>query len=90
MVKKLLASVEDVGSIPGSRSPGGENGNPLQYSCLKKSIDSGAYWAAFHGVAFPSAGDLFDPGIKPASLVLQADSLPTELSGTSASIIQST
>ena len=26
----------DVGSFPGSRiSPGGENGNPLQYSCRK-------------------------------------------------------
>ena len=29
---------EDVGSIPGlGRSPAGGNGNPLQYSCLKKS-----------------------------------------------------
>ena len=28
----------DVGSIPGlGRSPGGGDGNPLQYSCLKKS-----------------------------------------------------
>ena len=28
----------NVGLIPGSgRSPGGGNGNPLQYSCLKKS-----------------------------------------------------
>ena len=27
--------IRDVGSIPGSgRSPGGENGNPFQYSCL--------------------------------------------------------
>ena len=52
MVKKLLANVEDVDSIPGlSRSPGGENGNPLQYFCLKNSMDRGAYWAAFHGVA---------------------------------------
>ena len=52
VVKKLLANVEDVDSIPGlSRSPGGENGNPLQYFCLKNSMDRGAYWAAFHGVA---------------------------------------
>ena len=30
----------DVGSIPGSgRAPGGGNGNPLQYSCLRNSID---------------------------------------------------
>ena len=30
----------DVGSIPGlGRSPGGENGNPLQYSCLENPMD---------------------------------------------------
>ena len=30
----------DVGSIPGSgRSPGGRNGNPLQYACLENSMD---------------------------------------------------
>ena len=32
-------------------------------------------------VALPSPGDLPDPGIKPGSPALQADSLPTELSG---------
>ena len=32
-----------------------------------------------HGLPFPSPGDLSDPGIKPGSPVLQADSLPTEL-----------
>ena len=32
------AGEADLGSIPGSgRSPGVENGNPLQYSCLVKS-----------------------------------------------------
>ena len=32
--------IRDVGSIPGSgRSPGVGNGNPLQYSCLKNSMD---------------------------------------------------
>ena len=39
MVKNLLTSAgetRDLGSIPGSRrSPGGGNGNPLQYSCLE-------------------------------------------------------
>ena len=39
MVKNLPANAGDtgdVGSIPGSgRSPEGENGNPLQYSCLE-------------------------------------------------------
>ena len=30
--------VGDLGSIPGlQRSPGGEHGNPLQYSCLENS-----------------------------------------------------
>ena len=40
VVKNLLAMQEkgDAGLIPGSgRSPGGGNGNTLQYSCLKKS-----------------------------------------------------
>ena len=33
----------DEGSIPRSRrSPGGENGNPLQYPCLENSMDRGA------------------------------------------------
>ena len=33
------------------------------------------YWS---GLPFPSPGDLPDPGIKPRSLALQADSLPGE------------
>ena len=41
----------DVGLIPGlGRSPGKENGNPLQYSCLENSTDIGAWWAAVHEV----------------------------------------
>ena len=41
----------DSGSIPGlGRSPGGGNGNPLQYSCLKNPMDRGAWWATIHGV----------------------------------------
>ena len=41
----------DVGLIPGlGRSPGGGNGKPLQYSCLKNSMDRGAWWATVHGV----------------------------------------
>ena len=36
----------DAGLIPGSwRSPGRGHGNPLQYSCLKNSMDRGAWWA---------------------------------------------
>ena len=38
-------------SIPWSgRSPGGGNGNPLQYSCLGNPLDRGAWWAIVHGV----------------------------------------
>ena len=41
-----------MGSIPESRwSPGGECGNPLQYSCLENPMDRGACWATVHGVA---------------------------------------
>ena len=36
------------------------------------------YWS---GLPFPSPGDLPDPGIKPGSSALQADSLLTELQG---------
>ena len=43
VVKSRPASTEaarEEGSIPGSgRSPGGGNGNPLQYSCLESSVD---------------------------------------------------
>ena len=37
----------DVGLIPGwGRSPGGGNGNPLQYSCLKNPMErEEAWWA---------------------------------------------
>ena len=41
-----------MGSIPGlGRSPGGGNGNPLQYSCLEKSMGRGAWQASVHRVA---------------------------------------
>ena len=43
---------EDLGLIPGSgRSPGEENGNPLQYSCLENPMDRGTWRATVHGVA---------------------------------------
>ena len=38
-------------SISGlGRSPGEENGNPLQYSCLENSMDRGAWQTIVHGV----------------------------------------
>ena len=43
VVKNLPASAGDTGSIPGlGRSPGGENGNPLLYSCQENPMDGGA------------------------------------------------
>ena len=56
MVKNLPANARDTGDmglIPGlERSPGGgENGKPLQYSCLGNPRDRGAWRATVHGVA---------------------------------------
>ena len=43
--------LETWGLIPGlGKSPGEENGNPLQYSCLENSMDGEAWWATVHGV----------------------------------------
>ena len=43
--------IRDVGFIPGSgRAPGGEHGNPLQYSCLENAMDRGAWQATVLGV----------------------------------------
>ena len=44
--------VRGAGLIAGlERSPGGGNGNPLQYSGLENPLDRGAWWATVHGVA---------------------------------------
>ena len=54
MVKNLPAKARDIrvtGSIPGSgRSPGGGNGNPLQYFCPENPMDRGAWQATILGV----------------------------------------
>ena len=54
MVRNPPANAGDIkytGSIPGSgRSPGRENGNPLQYSCLENSMDRGNWWATVYRV----------------------------------------
>ena len=52
VVKNLLANAGDTGLTPGwGRSPGEENGHPLQYSCLGNPMDRGAWHATIHGVA---------------------------------------
>ena len=43
--------IRDVGLIPGlGRSPGGEHGNPLQYSCPENPMDRDTWRAKVHGV----------------------------------------
>ena len=50
--KESTCNAGDGVSTPGSgRSPGGGNGSPLQYSCLKNPMDSGAWRAIAQRVA---------------------------------------
>ena len=55
MLKNLPANAGDIrdrGSIPRSgRSPGGRNGNPLQYSFLGNPMDRVAWQATVHRTA---------------------------------------
>ena len=50
--KEPAYNTEGPGSIPelGS-SPGEQNGNPLQYSCLGNPRNGRAWWATVHGVS---------------------------------------
>ena len=54
VAKNWLAKAGDAGDtgliLRSGRSPGGENGNPLRYSCLGNPIDRGAGQASVHGV----------------------------------------
>ena len=54
MVKNAPANagdIRDAGLIPGlGRSPGGVQGNPLQYSCLENPHGQGAWWATAPGI----------------------------------------
>ena len=46
-----VGGIGDTGSIPGmGRSPGRGNGNPLQYSCLRNSMDRGTWRAVVQRV----------------------------------------
>ena len=55
VVKNLPANagdVRDAGSIPAlGRSPGGEYGTPLHYSCLENPMDRGAWRATVHRIS---------------------------------------
>ena len=51
-IKESACNVTDQDSIPGpGRSPGEGNGYPLQYSCLKNSMDREAQWVTVHSVS---------------------------------------
>ena len=51
VVKNPPASTGDTGLVTGlGGSPGGGNGNPLQYFCLENPMDRGAWWATAQGV----------------------------------------
>ena len=50
MGKESTCNTEKMGSILGSgRSAEDGHGYPLQYSCLEKPMDRGAWWAIVHG-----------------------------------------
>ena len=49
--QESVCNAGDPGLIPGlGRSPGEENGNPLQYLCLEKLMDRGAWRAIVHAI----------------------------------------
>ena len=55
--KDIACNARGACSIPGSgRTPGEENGNPLQCSCLENSMDRGTWQATVHGVAKSQIG----------------------------------
>ena len=50
--KESTCNAGDLSLIPRSWIfPGEGNGNPLHYSCLRNSMDRGAWWTLVHGVA---------------------------------------
>ena len=92
--KESTCNVGDLGLIPGlERSPGGGQGNPLQYSCLEnphgqRSLAGYSPWGhkelkttEWLSTAQHSTGwlqlDLTDSGIETRFPTLQADSLPS-------------
>ena len=47
--KESACNAGDLSLIPGSgRFPGGENGNPPQYSCLENSMDIEVWWVGYN------------------------------------------
>ena len=75
-IKNLPANAGDTGLIPGlGRSPGEENGNPLQYSCLGNPTNRGTWWATVCGVA------------KELDMTQQLNNINTNLGGRSINLL---
>ena len=51
LLKNPPANAGNASSTPESGRSTEGNGNPLQYSCLGNSLDSGAWWTTVHGVS---------------------------------------
>ena len=80
----LQARILERGAVPFFRGPS-QPRDRAQVSCTAEGFftswatrEAQEYWS---GQLFPSPADLPDPGIKPCSPALQADSLPTEPPG---------
>ena len=76
----------ELGLIPGSgRSPGGENGNQLQYSCQENPMDRGAWKAIIHGVVKNQTWlrDWVHPFLRRVSNIFGAGAISVEMPATS-------
>ena len=75
VIKNPLATAGNAGLISGTgRSPGGGNGNTLQYSCLANLMDRGAWRAVVHAIAKES--DMSEP-LKSNNTAKSLQSCPT-------------
>ena len=73
MAKNLPVNAGYVGSIPGTgRSPGGGNGNLLQYSCLGNPMHRGVWYVIVLMVAHDLIGN--DLGTKQQQIKLPPES----------------
>ena len=85
VVKNSPANAGDAGSVSESgRSPGGGNGNPLQYSCLENPMDRGGWQALVHGVARVG----HDLATKPPKLIGNIDKIILKVTFISGSLSQ--